>query len=205
MFLGSSLAICSSRNLWNGSPFSSLGDFTGATDLERGPVLVSSPAGRKPSPRDGSWDISCAQEGKPNTQASKMAARDVLKEVIRPGNGPCPSKGSTITVHCTGSLNTNPPKKFWRYWFCYECISIARLISRACMSCMWKYIFLFLALLPIRNNVAIRIVLGKIRSRENKTNWFPEGVDIKCFVIFLDFHFNNNKRITGANQKTTQI
>ncbi|CAH3016684.1 unnamed protein product [Porites evermanni] len=42
-----------------------------------------------------------------------MAARDVQKEVIRPGNGPCPSKGSTIKVHCTGSLNTNPPKKFW--------------------------------------------------------------------------------------------
>ena len=34
---------------------------------------------------------------------------------------------------------------------------------------------------------------------ENKTNWFPEGPDIKCFVIFLDFHFNNNKRITWAN------
>ena len=27
-------------------------------------------------------------------------------------------------------------------------------------------------------------------SRENKTNRFPEGPDIKCFVIFLDFHFN---------------
>ena len=36
-------------------------------------------------------------------------------------------------------------------------------------------------------------------SRENKTNWFPEGPDIKCFVIFLHFHFNSNKRITGAN------
>ena len=24
-------------------------------------------------------------------------------------------------------------------------------------------------------------------SRENKTKWFPEGSDIKCFVIFLDF------------------
>ena len=22
----------------------------------------------------------------------------------------------------------------------------------------------------------------------------PEGPDIKCFVIFLDFHFNSNKR-----------
>jgi len=144
----------------------SLGDFTGATQdansvrlvyrEETGSVLVSSPAGRKTSPRDGSWDISYDKRG-------KMAARDVLKEVLRPGNGPCPSKGSTITVHCTGSLNTNPPKKFWRYWFCYECISIARLIYRIliiackCHACMWKYFFLFLALLPIRNNVAIRI------------------------------------------------
>ena len=25
--------------------------------------------------------------------------------------------------------------------------------------------------------------------REKKTNWFPEGPDIKCFVILLDFHF----------------
>ena len=35
-----------------------------------------------------------------------------------------------------------------------------------------------------------------------QTNWFPEGPDIKCFVIFLDFHFNSNKRITGANQNS---
>ena len=55
--------------------------------------------------------------------------------------------------------------------------------------------------------------LGKHQdSRENKTNRFPEGPDIKCFVIFLDFYFNKNKRITGANQNsrlgilmTTQI
>ena len=39
-------------------------------------------------------------------------------------------------------------------------------------------------------------------SRENKTNWFPEGPDIKCFVVFLDFHFNSNKRITEANQNS---
>ena len=39
-------------------------------------------------------------------------------------------------------------------------------------------------------------------SRENKTNWFPEGPDIKLFVIFLDFHFNSNKRITWANQNS---
>ena len=39
-------------------------------------------------------------------------------------------------------------------------------------------------------------------SRENKTNWFPERPEIKCFVIFLDFHFNSNKRMTGANKNT---
>ena len=186
---------------------SSLGDFTGATQdanshrfvvyrEERGPVLVSSPA------LHGWEEAQSSRQRDLYDQGGKMAARDVQKEVLRPGNGPCPSKGSTITVHCTGSLNTNPPKKFWRYWFCYECISIARLISRACMSCMWKYFFLFLALLPIRNNVTIRIVLGNIRSRENKTNWFPEGLDVKCFVIFLDFHFNSNKGITRANQNS---
>ena len=141
---------------------------------QRGSVLVSSPAGRKTSPRDGSWDISYDQGG-------KMAARDVLKEVLRPGNGPCPSKGSTITVHCTGSLNTKPPKKFWRYWFCYECISIACLIYRilfiACMHVMWKYFFLFLALLPIRNNVAIRILCIVTRLINEGCIW--------CFFLLL--------------------
>ena len=44
----------------------------------------------------------------------KMA--QVKKEVIRAGSGPTPMQGATITVHCTGSLNTNPPKKFWRYF-----------------------------------------------------------------------------------------
>ena len=39
-------------------------------------------------------------------------------------------------------------------------------------------------------------------SRENKSNLFSEGPDIKYFVIFLDFHFNSNKRITGANQNS---
>ena len=43
--------------------------------------------------------------------------------------------------------------------------------------------------------------LGKHQdSRENKTNRFPEGPDFRCFVIFLDFRFNRNKRITGTNQ-----
>ena len=46
------------------------------------------------------------------------------------------------------------------------------------------------------------LTFPETKLRENKTNWFPEGSDIKCFVIFLDFHFNSNKRITGANQNS---
>ena len=38
-------------------------------------------------------------------------------------------------------------------------------------------------------------------SRENKTNWFPEGPGIKCFVIFLDFHFN----VLQQQQKNTKL
>ena len=37
---------------------------------------------------------------------------------------------------------------------------------------------------------------------KTKLTGFPKGPDIKCFVIFLDFHFNSNKRITGANQNS---
>ena len=44
------------------------------------------------------------------------------------------------------------------------------------------------------------LVLGNIMdSRENKTNWFPKGPDIKCFVILLDFHFN----VLQQQQKNT--
>ena len=49
-------------------------------------------------------------------------------------------------------------------------------------------------------------------SRESKTNWFPEGPDIKCFVIFLDFHFNSTTTTatftynnTNLILKTTQL
>ena len=38
--------------------------------------------------------------------------------------------------------------------------------------------------------------------RETVIFWFPKGPDIKRFVIFLDFHFNSNKRIMGANQSS---
>ena len=53
-------------------------------------------------------------------------------------------------------------------------------------------------------DVSLDFVSGNSQdSRENKTNWFPDGPDIlKRFVIFLDFHFNNNERITGANQNS---
>ena len=39
-------------------------------------------------------------------------------------------------------------------------------------------------------------------SRENKTNKFPEGPCIKCFVIYLDFHItktNKQRRRAGNN------
>ena len=52
--------------------------------------------------------------------------------------------------------------------------------------------------------LCLRLRLGKPAGPSGKQNynWFPEGPDIKCFVIFLDFHFNSNKRITGANQNS---
>ena len=39
-------------------------------------------------------------------------------------------------------------------------------------------------------------MFSEMKSREtsglerNRTNWFPEGNDIECFVIFLDFYFS---------------
>ena len=44
-----------------------------------------------------------------------------------------------------------------------------------------------------------------LMSRENKTNWFPEGPCIKCFVISLDFHFNSNKRNNPERIKTVDL
>ena len=55
---------------------------------------------------------------------------------------------------------------------------------------------------PVMYTITLGRSRGKHHSRENKTNWFREGPDIKCFVIPLDFHFNSNKRITGANQNS---
>ena len=39
-------------------------------------------------------------------------------------------------------------------------------------------------------------------SRKTKLTGFPRDLTLKCFVIFLDFHFSSNKRITGANQNS---
>ena len=57
---------------------------------------------------------------------------------------------------------------------------------------------------PESPNVSRDEIKGNIRTR-GKTKLFHEGTDIKCFVIFLDFHFNSNKRITGANQNSRHI
>ena len=41
-----------------------------------------------------------------------------------------------------------------------------------------------------------------LERKKTTGNWFPKGPDSKCFVMFLDFHFNSNKRITGASQNS---
>ena len=55
-----------------------------------------------------------------------------------------------------------------------------------------------------KNPSTPRIKISRLYLRKSwqvyKTNWFPEGPDVKCFVIFLDFHFNSNKRTTRVNQ-----
>ena len=40
---------------------------------------------------------------------------------------------------------------------------------------------------------------GNIRTldRENRTNYFPEGPYIKCFVIYLDFPLNSHMAKTN--------
>ena len=48
---------------------------------------------------------------------------------------------------------------------------------------------------------SLDFVSGNIRAR-GKTKLFPQGPDIYCFVIFLDFHFNSDRRITGTNQNS---
>ncbi|XP_064389395.1 uncharacterized protein LOC135337391 [Halichondria panicea] len=44
---------------------------------------------------------------------SIQISEGVSKVIVREGSGNTPAAGSKIVVQCTGSLNTNPPKKFW--------------------------------------------------------------------------------------------
>ena len=41
-------------------------------------------------------------------------------------------------------------------------------------------------------------------SRENKTNWFPEGSDIKCFVIFLELSLQQQQKNNRSERKRTK-
>ena len=44
----------------------------------------------------------------------QQVSEGLHKELLKPGTGQKPSPSQTITVNCTGSVNANPPKKFWR-------------------------------------------------------------------------------------------
>ncbi|XP_074648614.1 uncharacterized protein LOC141904063 [Tubulanus polymorphus] len=44
---------------------------------------------------------------------AQKVADGITKEILRAGSGDKPKVGQKITVHCTGSLSGNPPKKFW--------------------------------------------------------------------------------------------
>ena len=41
-------------------------------------------------------------------------------------------------------------------------------------------------------------------SRENKTNWFPEGSEIKCFVIFLELSLQQQQKNNRSERKRTK-
>ena len=43
-----------------------------------------------------------------------------------------------------------------------------------------------------------QLVLFSRDSRENRTKWFPEEPDIKCFVVYLVFTVNNRSKTSGA-------
>ena len=45
----------------------------------------------------------------------EQVSEGVRKEILKPGSGNPPRKGNNITVHCTGYLSGDPPKRFWRY------------------------------------------------------------------------------------------
>ena len=40
--------------------------------------------------------------------------------------------------------------------------------------------------------------------KENKTTWFPEGSDIKCFVIFLELSLQQQQKDNRSERKRTK-
>jgi FKBP-type peptidyl-prolyl cis-trans isomerase len=44
----------------------------------------------------------------------KQVSDGLRKQVLKAGSGQRVVAGNTITVNCTGSVDVNPPKKFWR-------------------------------------------------------------------------------------------
>ena len=63
----------------------------------------------------------------------EQVSNGLRKELLAAGSGQKPNKGDTITVNCTGSVNGNPPKKFWRYLLSsYYVIFAFEVASRAC-------------------------------------------------------------------------
>ena len=49
------------------------------------------------------------------------------------------------------------------------------------------------------------LMFPETKSRENKTNWFPEGPYIKCFVIYLDFHIAKTNKQSAVRATTAQF
>ena len=58
--------------------------------------------------------------------SSSSSSMGVTKEVIEEGYGPTPTKGQTVTVHCTGyGKNNDLAQKFWckSFFFLIFCLS----------------------------------------------------------------------------------
>ncbi len=75
---------------------------------------------------------------------SIQISEGVSKVIVREGSGNSPNEGAKIVVQCTGSLNTNPPKKFWRYDYLlvicvdyYSLLTAPRILDRSRFPLMW--------------------------------------------------------------------
>ena len=72
----------------------------------------------------------------------------VSKVIVQEGSGNCPRPGDKIKVQCTGSLNGNPPKKFWRLETIkmFSCLSlnalfltVPKILDKSHLSSMWAW------------------------------------------------------------------